>query len=432
MTVREQTAQSLALWNAARCEAQRLSIERLLSQSDLSAAERAAQDLVERCLEAGENAYPGAAYDIASAYFQLAKVHKAQAALSAALQDLTQARERFQALAAGGNANAARMVYATSAESGDCLRDLGQWNDAASLYTELSQAAELSHDPKISANLHERLGQVRSLQGRLEEALALYRQALHCFEAVGELSHAAALWQKIGMLYWHTQQPAQAEQAYRQALTLWSSLANRAKQAAILTDLGSLYTTLERLEEAADCHGQAATIYQEMHSLKEEGYAYDRLGAALLKLGRYPQAARALQHAIDCKQPFDLAAEPWITWSLLHDLERARGHAERAVRAWQHAAQSYLAYRRTGQPSVNPHRQLYAQTEQAIRTGSNVALAETLAALAEQEASTASKTLVAKLQAVLSGARDLALAADPALHYADAAELQLLVETLAN
>ena len=40
------------------------------------------------------------------------------------------------------------------------------------------------------------------------------------------------------------------------------------------------------------------------------------------------------------------------------------------------------------------------------------------------------KTMVSKLQAILNGARDPALAADPDLSYDDAVELQLLLEDL--
>ena len=44
----------------------------------------------------------------------------------------------------------------------------------------------------------------------------------------------------------------------------------------------------------------------------------------------------------------------------------------------------------------------------------------------------AGKLLIAKLQAILAGSRDPALAADPDLHYQYAGDIQLLLEDLAE
>jgi hypothetical protein len=67
---------------------------------------------------------------------------------------------------------------------------------------------------------------------------------------------------------------------------------------------------------------------------------------------------------------------------------------------------------------------------QAIRQGDTAALSEELARALAGDVSPAHKVLGAKLQAILGGARDPALAADPALDYADAVEVELLLEVL--
>jgi len=95
--------------------------------------------------------------------------------------------------------------------------------------------------------------------------------------------------------------------------------------------------------------------------------------------------------------------------------------------------QKYLAYRRAGGENDNPGARLCAQIRHAVRIGNTAALS---AKLKETAASTnvpvAGKLLIAKLQAILAGSRDPALANDPDLHYQYAAELQLLLEELAH
>ena len=74
-----------------------------------------------------------------------------------------------------------------------------------------------------------------------------------------------------------------------------------------------------------------------------------------------------------------------------------------------------------------------AAIAQAIQTGSpseTTTLAQGLAELLETEANPRGKVLIPKLQAILAGSRDAALADDPALDYQDAVELQLLLEAL--
>src|SRR5262249_2609157 len=71
--IRAQSAQALAGWSHARFLAESEHIDRLLERGDLHAAHSAAQRHLERCLAAGDTAYRSAAYDIASAYWQLGR-----------------------------------------------------------------------------------------------------------------------------------------------------------------------------------------------------------------------------------------------------------------------------------------------------------------------------------------------------------------------
>ena len=96
---------------------------------------------------------------------------------------------------------------------------------------------------------------------------------------------------------------------------------------------------------------------------------------------------------------------------------------------------SYLAYRRAGGESQANTAPLYALVAQALQEGLPSATTEAAAQLTARVKPNNPAwytALLDKLQAVLRGDRDPALAADPALSFWDAVELQLLLERLCN
>jgi tetratricopeptide (TPR) repeat protein len=165
-TIREQVAQILGEWSRARFMAESENIERLLEHGALPAAYTAAQHLLEHCLEAGESAYTLAAYDIALAHTKLGRTLRHLGDAEMALQPLTEARERFQALADSGNSTARSMVPVAIAEYGDCLTNLGRLDEAASAYEEVIQLAEHLGDKRHIAAAKGQLGTVRIWQWR--------------------------------------------------------------------------------------------------------------------------------------------------------------------------------------------------------------------------------------------------------------------------
>jgi hypothetical protein len=141
-------------------------------------------------------------------------------------------------------------------------------------------------------------------------------------------------------------------------------------------------------------------------------------------------SCKALCTAIDCKLPFGHAAELRKSWSNLHALEQAAGDAQTAEVACGQAIASYLAYWRAGGESQSNQSPLFALVFQAIQQGVTTEAEQTLAELSNRDVPAWYKMLLAKLQAILRGDRNPALAADPNLYYDNAAELQLLLEAL--
>ena len=148
--IRAEAAARLGAWSHARYLAASAEIDRLLEQGQLPAALAAAQQLLAQAQAGGEDAFPEAAYDLAMTHFHLGRVLRSGGAAEAALTPLGEARRRFQQLAATGNESADGMAGVTLAEIGDCLLELGRWEQAADAYQDATAHATRLGDHRRS------------------------------------------------------------------------------------------------------------------------------------------------------------------------------------------------------------------------------------------------------------------------------------------
>ncbi|HEY6332185.1 MAG TPA: tetratricopeptide repeat protein, partial [Blastocatellia bacterium] len=336
-----------------------------------------------------------------------------------------------------GKSGAAQMASVTISQIADCLMNLGRLDEAATEYQEAITRSEELGDRRQAAVGKLNLGTVRLQQKRYKEAMEAYTEVRATFEALGEPRTAAGAWHQIGIVYQEARQFGQAESAYRRSLAIMVREKDLAGEAATLNQLGNLYEAMVRLEESVKCCRRAADIYIRLQDLSDEGLVRNNLAIALIKLRRYDEARRELLRAIECKKPYGHAAEPWKTWGVLYDLEQATGYPEAAAQAREQALESYLAYRRAGGQSYDWGAKACAAVAEAIMANEPSAIAAladrlsgALQELSQTQAGSRVNAVMPKLQAILAGSREHALADDPALWYVDAVELKLLLESL--
>ena len=428
--VRAAAAPGLA-WGHARFEAERATVERLQEAGRWAEAVRAAQTLLAQAQAAGPEAYPAANYDLALAHRLLGGALNESGKAEAGLAGLAEARRLFTRLAEAGDTNAARMASVCLMASGDCLRALGRLEEAATAYAEAIRLGEERGDRRDVAVGKGRLGTVRLLQRDYPAALAAWTEHRDTFTQLNEPGGVAVAWHQIGAVHQEAGQYVAAEPAYHESLRLTTQLGHTAGQASALGQLGNLSAAMQRLDDAVRFALQAADLYASLDDLANEGRARHNAAAALITLRRYDAARREVQRALACNEPFGHAAAPWKTFAVLHALERAVGHPAAAATARQRALDAYLAYRRAGGVSQSPLAPLYAQVAEALTSHASAEAAAELAALAQEPDLPAYlPPILSALQAILAGARDPALADDPALDYRNAAELRLLLEPL--
>ena len=428
VALREQAAVAMPEWGEARFKNERLQIERLLDQRQLQAAYTQAQALLAQAQKLGPTAYNGADYDLAEAHFLLGRVLSDGGQAASALKQFVEAHQQFEALEEGEE----RMVSVTLAEQANCLLDLGRLDEAAVRYEELLVLAEKRESSRDVAAIKVQLSTVRMYQGRYGEAIAGYQAARTLFEQQNEPASVAIVWHKLGMVHQAAGNCDAAEAAYRQSLAIRTQQGVRAGQASSLTQLGNLYDDcLNRPEEAVIFYRQAADIAVESGDLKEEGVARNNIGKTLLKLQRYDEARREIRRAIECRQPFGAAGDIWQSFSVLHQIETATGNPAAAREAWQQARDAYLAYRQQGGYAQGDGGKLVDHVLGLLAQQQTGEVQSLFAELTNNpEVTDSIKLLIQAMVAILNDSRAPALADDPALDYADAAEVLFLIHRL--
>jgi tetratricopeptide (TPR) repeat protein len=417
--IRTGAAKRVSGWSHARFEADRAVINRLIEQGRHEEAVQAARSLYEKTQAAGETAYEGAAYDGAVAQITLGRALRKSGSAEEAVIQLEEAQRRFESLGAPGMANTALT------DKADCLRDLGRYDEAAEAYQESIRAFGTLGDARAEAAGKFQLGTVRMLQQMCAQALELYTEARKTFQKLGEPRSVAAVWHQIGMVHEEASQYEAAEVAYQESLKIKVQIGDRWLEATTLNQLGNLYSRMERLEEAVRFYRQAVEVFVDLRDLRDEGLARSNVADKLVKLKRYDEARVELQRAIECKKPFGDVAEPWTTFNILSNLEREVGNEAAARQARKQAIQAYLSYRRAGGESQTPGGRVCALVGQDPG-----AAAQQLAELRQRQGLPAwLRALIPALQAVLADSRDVRLADDPSISYADAAEVLLLIES---
>ncbi|MBE9141228.1 CHAT domain-containing protein, partial [Nodosilinea sp. LEGE 07088] len=435
IALRKRAVLSIPKWGPTHFQNERLQVEQWLAQGQSQAACDQAQSLLHKAQKAGSTAYGWADFDLAMAHFLLGRALKAGGKAAPALELLIKTQKLFEAIVERGERacmavsilETERMASVCLIEQADCLQALGRLEEAAEKY----EVAILRHKNRKSwrdvAIGKAQLASVRLLQGQVSEAIAGHEEARTFFEQQNEPASVANAWYQIGKAHHMTNNYEAAEAAYRQSLAIRTQLNSRAGQAENLNQLGELYENcLNRLEEAIVFYRQARDIFIELE-IFHESFARNNIANALCKLQRYDEARGEVLTTIECNRRFGNFAQPWKSFGILHNIETATSNPKAARSAWIHARDAYLAYRQQGG---------------YIQGGGNKLIDIVLNLVAQQQLDKVQsvfnlltndpktpdslRQLIQAMVAILNGSRDPALADDPALDYADAAEVLFL------
>ena len=202
-------------------------------------------------------------------------------------------------------------------------------------------------------------------------------------------------------------------------------------EAGALCELGTLYMDWGKVEQSINFFRKSIDTYEAIKKPLLESFARDNLAILLFYNGEYHQARVELNKAIICKTDFGSASKPWVTWNLLSRLDRIEADTAGANITRQKALDTFLLFRKEGGENNNIVGRLALDVGYAINQGNTAEAEQVIEELLEQDGWQEAKKFLHTLLAIIVGGRSLALTEDKGLYFEEAAELILLLESLA-
>jgi predicted ATPase len=157
----------------------------------------------------------------------------------------------------------------------------------------LIHAAIALDDPALLSDAYIRQGELLSVAGSAENALACVEQVLSLKKLIGDKRGEAKALRAMGFLYWQCRQYDEALHSHREALQVDRALGDRETDGMDLINLGELLRQLQRYQEALQCLEEALQLLAATGNLMEIGMCHYNLGNVYRDLAAY---ATALQH----------------------------------------------------------------------------------------------------------------------------------------
>jgi tetratricopeptide (TPR) repeat protein len=419
-------------WSKLRFNALYGSIEHQISSMRGRDALQNAESLLIQAQAAGEYAYEGANFDIATAFFMLGRVLRMNGYVIKAAPLHQEACRRFNIIAVEESSpKAERMVYSCITEIADCATEHGDLEYASVCYNESIRRAIKADSLRDIAVAKGQLATLRIMQSRFDEALVLINESRDIFLRLNETGSIGVVYDQIGLLRFKMGQPEAAEEAFIESLRYRMQNDDLIGQACTHYSLGQLYEIYQdKPQEAVTCFRQALEICSKYGQIKMEWKSADRLANMLCKLNHLDEARHIIRRSIACKLALGHEAQPWRSWEILCNIEIQAGNTVGAKEASLKALSAYIDYRRDGGSDFGQIGQLALAIHQDLVSGftaNAVSLLDTLEPLADWVHDLA---YLGVLKKIVAGSRDTALAQDPSLNYFQAAEILLLIEAL--
>ncbi|WTO50838.1 tetratricopeptide repeat protein [Streptomyces chartreusis] len=178
------------------------------------------------------------------------------------------------------------------------LRQVGPWQEAASLHEQAVEAARRGGDRTSEANALGDLGRVRYLSGDSAGAAKLHQMALALYRELGNRLGEANSLNDLGDVRYLSEDYRQATTTLTQALTLYRGLQNRLGEANTLTDLGRVLRLVGDYDEATDALTQALALSRDLDSQLGEANSLIELGTMHYLRGNYEDSLRSHDQAL--------------------------------------------------------------------------------------------------------------------------------------
>ena len=211
----------------------------------------------------------------------------------------------------------------TRRKASDMLRRAGE--RAASLAAAeeaeryFEQAAELSSEPLVQAELYERAGEMAWAGARREPAQTHYERAIELFETEGETHPAARVSARLGEVEWGLGRLEDALERMERALSILGADEPDADIAELTTQLGRLHFFNGNLERSTELLDQGLALAEALRLPEVLAQALNTYGVISLWRGRSETALAHYTHSLKLALEHDLPTAAFRAYNNLGD-----------------------------------------------------------------------------------------------------------------
>jgi signal transduction histidine kinase len=217
--------------------------------------------------------------------------------------------------------------------------DAADYNKCADFLEQALHANESQKNDELLVYILNKLGNVNTLRGRVDEAFANFQEVLNHENNIGDKAIRAEALFSLGKLRTLQGKLDEALNYHKQALQLTRSISDRSREARSLNEIGELYRKMKNSEKALANHVVALEIRQSLKDKKGIAESFNNIGALYLEQKNTQRAVANLELALDAGREAQDQNQIRKSYDYLNQCYKAAGDYKRALEyAELHAA----------------------------------------------------------------------------------------------
>lgn len=289
--------QRMPNWSHERFLSDLDALYRLFQNGDLVTAKSMAEQLLKNCYDAGEMAYPEAAYDLAVAYFWLGRISRMVGRIELATEYILKAISLFRKLTLKEDSEVEEMELLAMTEYGECLLAMNLFEKAAQYFLEVIVRYEQRGRRSDAALGGVRLGETYLSMGHYEQALDTFMHAKAIFGKLNDARSEAIVLRHIGEVYLAMENHDQALETFTQALIIFQVLHDVGSEAMVLRQSGMALERMGQLKSALSNYHEAFVKMQKIGDTLGEASTLNQLGELCEKMGELEESAKLFRQS---------------------------------------------------------------------------------------------------------------------------------------
>ncbi len=306
----------------------------------------------------------------------------------------------------------------------------GHYVDAQTAYEQyLAIKKQIGNNKREEAVELVQLGNLALVQDNLVKAKKYYQTALGIFQNLHEPSSQASLWHQLGLVYRRDNQLKDAEHAYRQASDIFESQGNLASATTTWNNLAIVMETMGKLANAEAWYRKAIEGFKDIDDNFNKSKGLSNLANLLQNQpNRLSEAQQLAEQALAIKKTLDPAtAQIWNTYHILAQIADKQSNAQEAKKNRRLAREAKANFAGT-RYELKQSAPLILMTVQALE---NAEIRVKLEGNLSQASKTGRRNLIAAIQQILAGERDVDKLCEP-LDFYEAPIISAILEGIEN